>query len=530
MLQLLAIGTITLLVLALARRQLDPRKAQWAELEKSIPIVGLQKQIFPWARATMRSLLSTREWIIRSQYARTNQAYILPSLDRGAVVVLSPKQVKQIYNLPEEMLDAHKTQNETVQSRWTFVDQEVADNSAPHINVVRNQMTRGLGQLVPILAAEISHVLQRSWGLGSEWREIAIWDSCLEMIAGAGNAVFCGAPLCRDEAFLKSLRNHGMSVFAGATLINATPKPLKPIVGCVVRLLCYYFTNRAAAKCLPLVKERLEHTARLKLDATYAWEPPKDAVQWIIDECYATGQPAQLAPRRVALRLLLLNVISLHSTSFTLQNVILDLASMDPADGVVELLREECRSVLAESGSTSWTYEAVKKLRLLDSAVRESMRLTPFGNLGLPRTVVHTDGLVLRQGRGSEDNDADEKEIRLPWGTILTLPLSALQRDESLYADPETFDVFRFAHSKNDKAARSALAIDEGFLGFGFGQHACPGRFFAINEIKLVLAQMLLSYDIEHLGPRPPSMSLIWLNYPARNATVRVRRRTDDGM
>ncbi|KAL4756767.1 cytochrome P450 [Aspergillus foveolatus] len=529
MLHILASGIITLIVLALVRRQLDPRKAECAEL-KPIPIVGLQKQIFPWARATMRSLLSTREWVSAGYkaYSRANQAYILPSLDRGAVVVLAPKQAKPIYSLPENILDAHNTQNETVQARWTFIDQKVADNGAPHINVIRNQMTRGLGQLIPILAAEISHALQRSWGLGSEWREITIWDSCLEMIAGAGNAVFCGAPLCRDKEFLRLLKSHGMSVFAGATLINATPKPLKPIVGSVVRLLCYYFSNRAAAKCLPLVKERLERTAKLRLDATYAWDPPKDALQWIIDECYATGQPAELAPQRVALRLLLLNVISLHSTSFTLQNVILDLASMDPADGVVELLREECRSVLAASGSTSWTYEAVKSLRLLDSAVRESMRLTPFANLGLPRTVVHPDGLVLRQGRNSEDDDKDDKEIRLPRGTMLALPLSALQRDETLYAYPETFDVFRFAQGKNNKAARSALAVDEGFMGFGFGQHACPGRFFAINEIKLVLAQMLLSYDIEHLGPRPSSTPLIWLNYPARNATVRVRR-TEDG-
>ncbi|KAL3462037.1 cytochrome P450 [Aspergillus heterothallicus] len=523
MLNLIAIGFVCLLSLTIARRHLVSSDTGWDELAKSIPTVGLQKERFRWAHATLRSLLRTKEWVCAGyeEYARHNQAFIVPSLDRGAVVVLAPQQVKQIYSLPEHILDAHNTQNETVQARWTFIDQDVADNMALHVNVIRNQMTRGLGQLVPILAAEISHALRRSWGDGSEWKEITIWSSCLEMIAGVGNAVFFGEPLCRDEALLNSLKNHGMSVFAGATIINCTPKPLKPIVGSVARVVCYYFSTRAAAKCLPLVKERLEHTARLKVDAAYAWRPPKDAVQWVIDECYATGQPAQLAPRRVALRLLILNVISLHSTSFTLQNAILDLASMDPSDGVVGLLREECRSVLAKSGSTLWTYEAVKKLRLLDSTVRESMRLTPFANLGIPRTVVHPDGLVLRQG--SKDNV--ESEVHIPQGTMLALPMAALQRDETLYPDPDRFDVFRFTHGKDNKGARSALAVDEGFLGFGFGQHACPGRFFAINEIKLVLAEMLLSYDIERLGPRPPSLSLIWLNYPAHKATVRVRRR-----
>lgn len=34
-------------------------------------------------------------------------------------------------------------------------------------------------------------------------------------------------------------------------------------------------------------------------------------------------------------------------------------------------------------------------------------------------------------------------------------------------------------------------------MSFGFGRHACPGRFFAANEIKLILARMLLDYDIK---------------------------------
>ena len=32
-------------------------------------------------------------------------------------------------------------------------------------------------------------------------------------------------------------------------------------------------------------------------------------------------------------------------------------------------------------------------------------------------------------------------------------------------------------------------------MSFGLGRHACPGRFFAANEIKLILARMLLEFD-----------------------------------
>jgi cytochrome P450 len=34
-------------------------------------------------------------------------------------------------------------------------------------------------------------------------------------------------------------------------------------------------------------------------------------------------------------------------------------------------------------------------------------------------------------------------------------------------------------------------------MGFGYGRHACPGRFFAANEIKLILARMILDFDMK---------------------------------
>jgi cytochrome P450 len=32
-------------------------------------------------------------------------------------------------------------------------------------------------------------------------------------------------------------------------------------------------------------------------------------------------------------------------------------------------------------------------------------------------------------------------------------------------------------------------------MGFGLGDHACPGRFFVANEMKIALAVLLLRYD-----------------------------------
>lgn len=35
-----------------------------------------------------------------------------------------------------------------------------------------------------------------------------------------------------------------------------------------------------------------------------------------------------------------------------------------------------------------------------------------------------------------------------------------------------------------------------GSLMFGYGKHACPGRFFAANEIKVLLAKLVMSFDM----------------------------------
>lgn len=103
----------------------------------------------------------------------------------------------------------------------------------------------------------------------------------------------------------------------------------------------------------------------------------------------------------MAHRLLLVNDISLHSTSFTVQNVILDLFSSDPSLGYVDALRDEASAVLAKAGGV-WTRDAVRDLKLIDSMIRESMRLNPFAICGLPRTVslfFPTTRHSLRSGR-----------------------------------------------------------------------------------------------------------------------------------
>jgi cytochrome P450 len=75
------------------------------------------------------------------------------------------------------------------------------------------------------------------------------------------------------------------------------------------------------------------------------------------------------------------------------------------------------------------------------------------------------------------------------------------------------------------KANYALVSTSADYQPFGHGRHACPGRFFAANELKLLLAYMVLNYDIEMLKERPAGRWVGQTSLPNMKATIKVRRR-----
>jgi hypothetical protein len=81
------------------------------------------------------------------------------------------------------------------------------------------------------------------------------------------------------------------------------------------------------------------------------------------------------------------NFNSVPPIGLTWAHLLLDLYSGPNAEQYVARLREESIKVLASSPNSTWTKDTVWKLVLADSAIRESMRMSDFGSLALPRRV-----------------------------------------------------------------------------------------------------------------------------------------------
>lgn len=57
---------------------------------------------------------------------------------------------------------------------------------------------------------------------------------------------------------------------------------------------------------------------------------------------------------------------------------------------------------------------------------------------------------------------------------------------------------------------------------------ACsPGRWFAVQNMKIMIAYITLNYDMQSIGKRPPSTVFGDANIPSLSACMKVRRRAD---
>lgn len=81
-----------------------------------------------------------------------------------------------------------------------------------------------------------------------------------------------------------------------------------------------------------------------------------------------------------------------------------------------------------------------------------------------------------------------------------------MTRDDGYYPDADKFDAHRFVDLRAAKVPDPIqyksreqyqfVSVTKENMSFGFGAHACPGRFFAANEIKLILSRLILQYDM----------------------------------
>lgn len=116
----------------------------------------------------------------------------------------------------------------------------------------------------------------------------------------------------------------------------------------------------------------------------------------------------------------------------------------------------------------------------------------------------------------------------IPQGTHLRVAVQATHLDDAYYTDPSAFDPFRFANKmdqQNKTRKLDMVTTHANFVAFGHGRHACPGRFFAAEMLKLTLAHIIMNYDVKLEGDHPKNIWIVATCIPSPTGEVMFRRR-----
>lgn len=86
---------------------------------------------------------------------------------------------------------------------------------------------------------------------------------------------------------------------------------------------------------------------------------------------------------------------------------------------------------------------------------------------------------------------------RIPKGAFTMVALDKMN-DTSVFENPSDFNPRRFLDMRQQPEQENKwqfVTTGPEHLAFGHGKHSCPGRFFASNEIKVILVYLVIKYD-----------------------------------
>jgi len=437
--------------------------------------------------------------MLKCGYEKTSRGlFKIATFRRWMVLASGPNLIEDVRKAPDDVLSLTATLIEFLQPEYTMNLLDL-DNGY-HVEVIRSKLTRNIADIFKEVRDELVRYLDASIPVhGDDWVKVPIVETMQSVVCATTNRVFVGAPLCQDQDYQNLNLNFAVNLIKFATVISLFPKPLKPIAARVLSNLPSQI-RREMEFIRPMVEDRFARMEEFGED----WDKPNDMLMWFMSQ----SRGVEKSLESLAQRLLVVNFVAIHTTSLTFTKVLYCLLS-NPE--YIEPLRLDVETAVAEEG---WTKAGMDKMHKIDSFLRESQRVDD---------ILTVNRLALRPFTFSNG-------VTVPAGTLIAIPSAAVQTDGEIYLNAEEFDGFRFAKLRecygNAVAGHKATSTSAQHLSFGCGRHACPGRFFAVNEVKALLAHVVVTYDIKfEVGKQAPrSLIINSVRIPGK-ANVMFRKR-----
>ncbi|KAH6799595.1 hypothetical protein C2S51_036079 [Perilla frutescens var. frutescens] len=190
-------------------------------------------------------------------------------------------------------------------------------------------------------------------------------------------------------------------------------------------------------------------------------------------EIMQSGEAGFDFDRRHVKAVLLDMLIAGMDTSSTTIEWVMSEVMRNPS--VMKKLQQELESMVGLDEMVNESH--LNKLEYLDCVVKETLRLHPVVPLLIPH-------------ESMEDCELDN--FHVPKKSRILVNVYAIGRDPNVWPNPEFFTPERFIGSDIDLKGRHFQLIP-----FGSGRRSCPGLQLGLTVVKLVVAQLLHSFNWE---------------------------------
>ncbi|KAM8966380.1 5-beta-cholestane-3-alpha,7-alpha-diol 12-alpha-hydroxylase-like isoform 2-T2 [Pelodytes ibericus] len=160
---------------------------------------------------------------------------------------------------------------------------------------------------------------------------------------------------------------------------------------------------------------------------------------------------------------------------------------------VQKVIKETRQEVKAGGPLLNLTRDMLLKTPVLDSAVEETLRLTA------------APVLIRAVKENLNINMASGKEYSIRKGDRVALfPYLAVQMDPEVHPEPQNFKYDRFLNEDGTKKSdfyKNGKRLKYFTMPWGAGTTICPGRFFAVNELKQFVFLILSYFEFQLINP-----------------------------
>ncbi|CZR35743.1 uncharacterized protein FPRO_00134 [Fusarium proliferatum ET1] len=330
------------------------------------------------------------------------------------------------------------------------------------IHAIKANLTASLSAFTPLL-----HRMRQ------DWTPVKVHDRVLRLIATNNARVFQGTAASLDEEWLEASTGYVLACFDCIRALKQWHPWLRPLVYRFIpeRSAIRDQWTKGRKRVMASMRERQEKGGNLE-------DPPT-----MLDHL-SNGRNEHIADD-VELQLLHQMTLIAVGTVTTFSSTTQAIYDLVAHPEYIPILREEVKSVPRDENG-NFTKDSTVAMDKLDSFLKESQRF-------------NSPDLTTFQRAAIADMKLPDGTF-VPKGTKLEINTCSIHKDQELYKNPEEFDGLRFhkwrkAPGKEKKYMYSSSGTDD--LSWGFGRHACPGRYLSAINIKLIMAELLMNYDIK---------------------------------